>query len=229
MLAPAFGPAGEAAPQNVAARPGVILHETHWQAGATDTILTFITSQHVLIVHADGRTLLDLEADRLVLLDSEQRSFRAMSLGQWEATLEAAIGAERAAAATGAAENRGDGPLPFEPVGDSTLVAGYACDRYHYFGQRTLLGVEETLEQQIWVARTLAMPQGAYEAYQRALGSIESIGMGGLLRRGIHGSSLSASGRRPSPTGIVTRSLSEGEIPCDSHSCSSKKPKRCTP
>lgn len=163
------------------ARPGVILHETHWQsqAAAVDTLRTYITAQRVLIVHAGGRTVLDLERNRIVLLDPERRTYRAMSLRRWEETLAEALAAGEARAPKGA----GGDPVAFEPMGDVTVVAGYACDRYHHFGRRSLLGVEETVEQQIWVARDLPMPAGAYAAYQRALGSIESIGMGGLLQR----------------------------------------------
>lgn len=182
LLAACAG-AGEPPPRPGDAKPGVILHETHWQSqgAGVDTLRTFITAQRVLIEHAGGRTLLDLEQDRIVLLDPERRTYRAMSLRQWEETLEAAISAGRAAAARQG--QTGGAPAAFEPVGDVIEVAGYDCDRYHHFGQRTLLGVEESVEQQIWVARDLPLPEGAYAAYQRALGSIESIGMGGLLRR----------------------------------------------
>lgn len=71
----------------------------------------------------------------------------------------------------------------FVPMGSSTEIAGYTCDRYHHYGRRTLLGTEEMVEQQIWVARELEMPAGAYEAYQRALGNVESVGAGASLRR----------------------------------------------
>lgn len=182
--------------------PGIILHELHTQPQVlqADTILTYITSRRVRISHAGGHTLLDLDADRIVFLDPATRTYRETSLRLWEARLQEAIASGAAPGVEiGAVDDsartpevaRGDAARTpeavavesFEPTASSTEIAGYTCDRYHHYGRRTLLGTEETVEQQIWVARALEMPAGAYEAYQRALGSIESVGAGTLLRR----------------------------------------------
>ncbi len=159
-----------------AVRPGVILRETHTQSQVVhvDTILTYVTAKHVKVSHAGGHTILDLEHDRILLLDPAAHTYREMSLQAWEARIEAAVGGASQAPDAGGS---------FEPTGGVVEIAGYTCDRYHHYGKRTLLGTEEYVEQQIWVARALEMPEGAYAAYQRALGSIESIGSGGLRRR----------------------------------------------
>lgn len=168
--------------------PGVVLHEVHTQPHVprADTIVTYVTSRSVRVSHTGGHTLLDLGADRIVFLDPVARTYRDMPLQQWEARLEAAVipGAAPGAENAAAAESVGIAPTAgFEPVGTGAEIAGYTCDRYHHYGMRNLLGAEESVEQQVWVARRLEMPAGAYEAYQRALGSIESIGAGALLRR----------------------------------------------
>ena len=181
------GPTGsddKSAPRSTAAgAAGIVLYEIHTQphVAQTDTIVTYITSRRVRVSHAGGHTLLDLDADRIVFLDPVTRTYRDMALQQWEARLQEAVAS--GATPAGADSSRSDAEAVFEPTGGSTEIAGYVCDRYHHYGRRTVLGTEEMVEQQIWVARTLEMPTGAYEAYQRALGSIESVGAGTLLRR----------------------------------------------
>ncbi|HZL85618.1 MAG TPA: hypothetical protein VFD07_09605 [Candidatus Krumholzibacteria bacterium] len=160
-----------------AARSGIVLHETHAQSQVSelDTIVTYITAKHVRVSHPGGHSLLDLAGDRIVLMDPATRTYRQMSLQQWDARIREAVGdVDTSEATTGAT---------FTLMPGQTEIAGYACDRYHYYGKRTLLGAEETVEQQIWIARNLDMPEGAYSAYQLALERIESIGAGAVLHR----------------------------------------------
>lgn len=160
-----------------AARPGIVLHETHAQSQVSelDTIVTYITAKHVRVSHAGGHSLLDFAGDRIVLMDPATRTYRQMSLQQWDARIREAVGdVDTSEATTGAT---------FALMPGETEIAGYACDRYHYYGKRTLLGAEESVEQQIWIARELDMPEGAYSAYQLALERIESIGAGAVLHR----------------------------------------------
>ena len=167
----------ETAAPAFAARAGIVLHETHAQSQVSglDTIVTYITAKHVRVSHPGGHSLLDLEHDRIVLLDPATRTYRQMSLQQWDARIREAVGDEDASDDTTAAA--------FTRMPGQTQIAGYACDRYHYYGRRTLLGAEETVEQQIWIARDLEMPEGAYAAYQLAMERIESIGAGAVLHR----------------------------------------------
>ncbi len=160
-----------------AARAGIVLHETHAQSQVSelDTIVTYITAKHVRVSHPAGHSLLDLEHDHIVLLDPATRTYRQMSLQQWDARIREAVGDVDASDDTTAAT--------FALMPGQTRIAGYACDRYHYYGKRTLLGAEESVEQQIWIARNLEMPEGAYVAYQLALERIESIGAGAILHR----------------------------------------------
>ena len=46
-----------------------------------------------------------------------------------------------------------------------------------------LPGEVDYVEQQIWVARDFKIPQSTYAAYARAMGSIDSIGLGGFAKR----------------------------------------------
>jgi len=191
---------GVGTPAAAGGAPGIVLYEVHTQPQVpqADTIVTYVTARRVRISHAGGHTLLDLDADRIAFLDPTTGTVRDMSLRQWEARLQQAVagsavsgGDPAAAAGDSGAAAVGD-PAPaadssaaegFEPTGSSAEIAGYTCDRYHHYGRATMLGSEEMVERQIWVARELPMPAGAYEAYQRALASIESIGAGVMWRR----------------------------------------------
>lgn len=168
--------------------PGVVLHQTHEfsATGRVDTLRTYITARHVRIEHKDGDAILDLEKGRLVLLDGHQKTWRQMPLEEWEAAI------EKAATTMGRTGTQGEdtnepGPRPspaFERIGSPVERAGYLCDRWGLYSQRELIpGAVDWVEQQIWVARELTMPQGAYEAYDRAIRAIDSIGMGGVVKR----------------------------------------------
>jgi hypothetical protein len=190
---------GAGTPAAAGAAPGIVLYEVHTQSQVpqADTIVTYVTARRVRISHAGGHTLLDLDADRIAFLDPKTGTVRGMSLRQWEARLRQAVagsavagGDPAAAAGDSGAAAAGDpaavdsaGVEGFEPTGTSAEIAGTTCDRYHHYGRAAMLGSEEMVEKQIWVARELPMPVGAYEAYQRALESIESIGAGVLRRR----------------------------------------------
>ena len=170
----AEAPAAHATPPP-ASQPGIVLYETHTQSQVTevDTIVTYVTARRVRVSHPSGHTILDLVRDRIVLLDPAAKTYKEMPLQEWEARVDSAVGGA-------GSEESGES---FEKVEGETSIAGNACDRYHYYGKRTILGTEEMVEQQIWVARNLEVPAEGYEAYRRALESIESIGSGRLRRR----------------------------------------------
>lgn len=156
--------------------PGVVLHQTHRFSGkqGVDTLHTSITAFHVRIQHAQGDAILDLEEDRLVLLDRATRTWRQMPLGEWEAALRQAAGDTATSEAA----------LAFERVGSPLQKAGYVCDRWSLFTRRELLpGEVDWVEHHIWVARDLELPAGAYEAYDRAIRALDSIGMGAVVER----------------------------------------------
>ncbi len=176
---------------------GVVLQEVHTQTGQLkpDTLITYVTARAVRVSHAAGDAILDFDADRIVLLDAASRTYRTESLTTWEARIRAALDALRDS--THASAPR------FERAGATTAVAGYASDRYVLFATRQLLDTRESVEQQVWVTTELEMPPGAFEAYQRALGSLDNIGMptaapypaGVVLRREIRTRPLHASRR----------------------------------
>ncbi|MFQ5600692.1 MAG: hypothetical protein ACE5G2_09060, partial [Candidatus Krumholzibacteriia bacterium] len=154
--------------------PGLVLYQSHGFSlrAEVDTILTYVTATHVRVSHASGDAILDLEADRLVLLDPQTRTYRQMSLRAWEAKIRAAV--EESRTTSGAPEPAYPDTLRFESAGRPVEVAGHLCDRYVLYTHRELpAGDAEFVEQQIWVARDLEMPAGAYEAYQRALDDME--------------------------------------------------------
>ena len=74
--------------------------------------------------------------------------------------------------------------LEFQRAGVPAEYAGYVCDRWSLYSRRELLpGEVDWVEQQLWVARDLVMPPGAYEAYDRATRAIDSIGLGSIVQR----------------------------------------------
>jgi hypothetical protein len=77
-----------------AARSGIVLHEIHAQSQVSelDTIVTYITAKHVRVSHPGGHSLLDLAGDRIVLMDPATRTYRQMSLQQWDARIREAVG-----------------------------------------------------------------------------------------------------------------------------------------
>jgi len=153
-------------------RPGFILHETHTQTqqAVADTIVTYVTAQAVRLSHAAGDAILDLEADRIILLDRDSRTYRQESLVTWEARILDAFEAMRDSSLAGTVPR-------FERVGETVQIAGYDCERHVLFATRNLLGARETVEQQVWVTSQLQLPTGAFEAYQRTLGAINSLGL----------------------------------------------------
>lgn len=162
--------------------PGVILHQTHRFSGrnGVDTLRTYITRNSVRIEHAQGDAILDLQEGRLILLDRKSRTWRQMPLDDWEEAIRRA--------AQGATGQTADGarrpPLAFERAGASVERAGYLCDRWSLFTRRELLpGEVDWVEQHLWVARDLELPDGAYEAYERAIRALDSIGMGTIVER----------------------------------------------
>jgi hypothetical protein len=174
--------------------PGVVLHQTHGFStkAQLDTLRTYITATRVRIEHKDGDAILDLAQGRLVLLDGHQKTWRQMPLAEWEAAIRAAATMNRDDASDApygdAAAPTDDASMPtapkFERVGVAAERAGYPCDRWSLYTKRELLpGEIDWVEQQIWVARELSMPPGAYEAYDRAIRAIDSIGMGALVQR----------------------------------------------
>jgi len=153
-------------------RPGFVLHETHTQTqqAVADTVLTYVTARAVRVSHAAGDAILDLEADRIILLDRDSRTYCQESLLTWEARILDAFEAMRASSHASA-------PPRFERVGETIQIAGYDCERHVLFTTRNLLGANETIEQQVWVTTQLKLPVGAYQAYQRALGALNSLGL----------------------------------------------------
>ena len=175
----------------VSAEPGVVLHQIHSFSARSgvDTLRAYITPTHVRIAHAGGDAILDLQNDRLVLLNRQARTWRQMPLDEWEAAIRQAaeVATTRDANSADGATDGGnkDAPPPaFEPIGAPSERAGYVCDRWGLYSRRELLpGEIDWVEQQIWVARDLTMPSGAYEAYDRATRAIDSIGLGALVQR----------------------------------------------
>ena len=171
------------------AEPGVVLHQMHSfsaQSGV-DTLRAYITATHVRIAHDGGDAILDLQNNRLVLLNRQAHTWRQMPLDEWEAAIRQAAEIETGKDANGevvGAPNQPASPPTFEPIGVPSERAGYLCDRWGLYSRRELLpGEVDWVEQQIWVARDLTMPPGAYEAYDRATRAIDSIGLGALVQR----------------------------------------------
>ena len=174
----------------VQAEPGVVLHQTHQFSAKVqvDTLRTYITATHVRIEHKDGDAILDLEDGRLVLLDGHQKTWRQMPLADWETAIQQAAtinGPDVTQETTVDTADSSAARTPaFERIGSPVERAGYQCDRWGLYSRRELLpGDVDWVEQQIWVARGLEMPPGAYEAYDRAIRAIDSIGMGALVKR----------------------------------------------
>jgi len=166
------------------AEPGVVLHQVHSfsaQAG-TDTLHAYITATRVRISHATGDAILDLQKGRLVLLDRQGRTWRQMPLEEWEEAIRQAAEAQSERSADNAEEAASS--LAFQRAGVPTERAGYVCDRWSLYSRRELLpGEIDWVEQQLWVARDLVMPPGAYGAYDRATRAIDSIGLGSIVQR----------------------------------------------
>ena len=166
------------------AEPGVVLHQVHSfsvQTG-TDTLHAYITATRVRIAHATGDAILDLEKGQLVLLDRQERTWRQMPLEKWEEAIRQAVEAQ----SEGNSDSDEESALPpaFERAGVPSERAGYVCDRWGLYSRRELLpGDVDWVEQQLWVARDLAMPPGAYEAYDRATRAVDSIGLGAMVQR----------------------------------------------
>jgi len=165
-----------------------VLHQVHSfsaQPGA-DTLRAYITATRVRIAHASGDAILDLQKDRLVLLDRQARTWRQMPLHEWERVIRQA--AEVSLDGDDNKDNDDNEAAvvapAFQRIGVPSERAGYLCDRWGLYQRRELLpGEVDWVEQQIWVARDLSMPPGAYEAYQRATRAIDSVGMGALVQR----------------------------------------------
>jgi len=163
------------------AEPGVILHQTHrFSARAgVDTLRTYITGSQVRIEHEQGDAILDLQHNRLVLLDRAARTWRQMPLQEWEQAIRDA--AEIESRKNAATAQRAPA---FQRFGAPLERAGYLCDRWSLYTRRELLpGEVDWVEQHLWVARDLTLPPGAYEAYDRAIRALDSIGMGALVQR----------------------------------------------
>ena len=155
----------------VATRPGVVLFEAVTQTAQTvpDTLVTLVTAGAVRVEHGTGAAILDFEAGRIVLLDFASRTFRSEALSRWRARIDAAMQA---------LGDSSSGVAPrFEPAGSTVEIAGYRCERYVLFTTRSLLGSRESVEQQIWVTNELRLPEGAFDAYQATLGTLDSVGL----------------------------------------------------
>jgi hypothetical protein len=164
-----------------AAQPGWVLHETHIAAEsrATDTILTYVTPSRVRVAFASGDAILDVQENSILVLDRSTRTYRRLSVDVWAQTLEAAQAAIRARTRGASGEEQ----PRYEKLGEPVRVAGYLCDHYALYTRSELLpGEAEFVEQQIWVTRELELP-GAYEKYLDILRTLESVGLGGTVRR----------------------------------------------
>lgn len=180
--------------------PGIVLHEAHTQTQqpSPDTLVTYVTARAVRVSHRAGAAILDLETDRIVLLDAASRTYRSEDLSTWEQRIQAAWEALADTSVSGAAPR-------FQRLGRAVEIAGYRCDRYLLFTTRDLLGTRETVERQLWVTTELEMPAGAFAAYQRALGTLDSIGLptraappeGLILRRETRVRRVNAPAREP--------------------------------
>ncbi len=150
--------------------PGVVLYEvvTQTAQAVPDTLVTYVTAHAVRVEHASGAALLDFDAGRITILDASTRTFRSEALDTWQARIDAAM---RALADSNAAA-----APRFERAGGTLAIAGYTCERWVLYTHRNLLGTRENVEQQVWVTRELDLPPGAFAAYQRTLGTIESLG-----------------------------------------------------
>jgi hypothetical protein len=153
-------------------RPGFVLYEAHTQTQQSkpDTLVTYVTARSVRVSHAAGAAILDLDTGRIVLLDSASRTSRSEDLSTWEQRIHGALEALADPSASGAAPR-------FQRTGQHAEIAGYRCERYMLFTTRDLLGTRETVEQQLWVTTELELPAGAFEAYQRALATLDSVGL----------------------------------------------------
>jgi hypothetical protein len=165
------------------AEPGVILHQTHTSSGkqGVDTLRTYITPSHVRVEHAHGDAILDVQRGQLILLDRGTRTWRQMPLDEWENLIRRAAETIPGQPADAAVQR----PSPaFERVGSPVRRAGYVCDRWSLYTRRELLpGEVDWVEQHLWVARGLELPEGAYESYDRAIRGLDSIGMGTVIER----------------------------------------------
>jgi hypothetical protein len=182
VAAACSAPAGQRAAPDVdqpGAKPGVVLHEAHAQSPSenVDTLITYVTAEHVRVSHPGGASILDLGAGRLYLLDLETSSYRDVSLEVWESRIQEAL------VRMGEGTNQAEGAPRFEPQGGEADILGFPCQRFVLFGRRQMLGQEELVEQQIWMTQGIEMPAGAYDAYQKALRAVQSIGFTGVAER----------------------------------------------
>jgi hypothetical protein len=147
-----------------------------------DTVRTYITPGRVRVQHRLGDAILDVPADRLVLLDRATSTYTSASLRDWEARIAAALEAAAERQGPGAAGGAPD--ATWEADGDGIDIAGYACQRHHLFTRRELFpGEIELVEQELWVTHELELPGEAYEAYRRAIESLDRIGLDPRLHR----------------------------------------------
>jgi hypothetical protein len=120
-----------------------------------------------------------VQENSILVLDRSTRTYRRLSVDVWAQTLEAAQAAIRARTRGASGEEQ----PRYEKLGEPVRVAGYLCDHYALYTRSELLpGEAEFVEQQIWVTRELELP-GAYEKYLDILRTLESVGLGGTVRR----------------------------------------------
>ena len=152
----------------------LVLHEVHRAAGSDpDTLVTTIGEAKARVEHSHGVAILDLGANRYVLLDPATRTERSMALDAWEREL-------RSTGASAGDTSRAASPrvLRFESEGDGGTIAGHACERYHLFTTHTVLpGETEDIEQEIWVTRDIAVKPATLATYRRIIEDLDWIAL----------------------------------------------------
>jgi len=162
-----------AGPRQEPAATSLVLYEVHRAAGSEpDTLVTSIGESKARVTHQHGIAILDVGANRYVLLDPVTHTEHSMPLDAWERELR---GTGARAGANGAMPAR---ELRFEPEGEGGTIAGHACDRYHLFATHTVLpGESEDVEQEIWVTRDIAVSPVTLATYQRIIEDLDWIAL----------------------------------------------------
>src|SRR5262249_42541710 len=116
-----------AGPRPRPAASSLVLYEVHRAAGSEPhTLVTTIGESKPRVPHQRGIAVLDVGANRCVLLDPVTRTEHSMPLDAWERELRSTGARAGANGASGAMPAR---ELRFEPEGEGGTIAGHACDR----------------------------------------------------------------------------------------------------
>jgi hypothetical protein len=170
---------------------GVVLHELHtWESNAVpETLVTCIAPGRLRLSHASGDAIVDVAADRLVILDRRTFTSRMMSFAAWEGQI---VAATAGAADDSRTDSTAAAPAPaspssvprFELIGDGGQIAGFACTRHHLFLRHQIFpGEFERVEAEIWVTDQIPLLPQALDTYRRVVSSLDRVDLGVAAER----------------------------------------------